>query len=277
MGRMTLQFVDVATARAARGVRMVVASVVPSPWSEAAKGLFHVQGVAVLAVRSVRDDPEVPVFARAHNVPSVMFDDEPPRTIWSEIVMLAERLGVPGALVPTASAARVRMMGLIHELAGEDGVGWCARLLMIDASLRTGGARGFPLPVARYLASKYGHSEERAAAARPRMITALWAISEALGDGPYFGGEAPNALDVYSATFLTPLCPIPEEDCPQMIPGLRAAFATAHEAMGGELPPALVEHRRRMFAGPVGVADRAVIRAARAAVAAAGAGTRRRR
>ena len=221
---MSLEFVDVATARAARGVRMVVMGLVPSPWTEAAKGLFHVQRVPVLAVRSSREDADIAGFARADNVPSVVYDDDPPRTNWAPIVMLADRLGTPGLLVPTDPERRVRMIGLIHEIAGEDGLGWSARLRMIEASLTSEGARGFPLPVARFLAAKYGHSSERAARAQGRMREVLGTISRALGDAEYHGGHAPNALDVYSATFLTPMTTISEAACPKMAgaaPGVR--------------------------------------------------------
>lgn len=244
---MTLEFVDVATARAARGVRMVVSGLVPSPWSEAAKGMFHVQGVPVLAVRSARDDADLAAFARADNVPVVMYDDEPPRTNWAQIVMLAERLGAPGSLVPTDLERRARMMGLIHELAGEDGLGWNARLRMIDASLMSEGARGFPLPVARYLGAKYGHSTERATRAQGRMREGLRGLAQALGDAELHGGAMPNALDVYSATFLTALTDITEAACPKMSPPLRKAFAVPFEELVGEVPEALLKHRERMF------------------------------
>ena len=244
---MSLEFVDVATARAARGVRMVVSGMVPSPWSEAAKGLFRVQRVPVLAVRAAREDPEVAAFAKADNVPSVLYDDEPPRTSWAAIVMLAERLGAPGLLVPVDGQRRVRTIGLIHEIAGEDGLGWSARLRMIDAALTSEGARGFALPVARYLAGKYGHSSERAARAHGRMREVLRTLSQALGDADYHGGHMPNALDVYSATFLTPMTTISEEDCPGMAPALRQAFAVVRDELGDEVPEVLLAHRKRMF------------------------------
>jgi len=247
MPGMSLEFVDVATARAARGVRMVVSGLVPSPWSEAAKGLFHVQRIPVLAVRSAREDAELAAFSRSDNVPVVLHDDDPPRTNWAQIVMLADRLGTPGLLVPTDLERRVRMIGLIHELAGEDGLGWCARLRMIEASLTTDGARGFPLPVARFLGAKYGHSSERAAWAQGRIRQVMRGVAEALGEADYHGGNTPNALDVYSATFLTAMTEISEEACPRMAAPLRKAFAVPREELASEVPESLLAHRLRMF------------------------------
>jgi glutathione S-transferase len=242
----TFSYVDVATAQAARGVRLVVSGAVPSPWSQAAKALFKRIEVPVLAVRFSRDDPAHHAFARSHNVPVVLHDDEPPRTGWSEIVALAARLGPPGALLPTDITARVEQVGLLHELAGEDGLGWSARLLMIDASLADP-ARGFPPPVARYLAAKYGHTPGCIAAARTRIRVLLSALQRRLGDAPYFGGEAPNALDIHTAAFLTPVLPLSETDCPAMAPAPRRAFGVIAEEVGDAVAPELLAHRTRML------------------------------
>lgn len=243
-----LEFVDVSTARAARGVRLVVPGIVPSPWSEAAKGLFQIQQVQALAVRQgPRPDPEITAWVPHHNVPIVLYGDEPPRTIWSEIVALADRLGEPGALVPTTVERRAHAFGMIHEIAGEDGLGWNARLLMIDAGLRTNGARGFPTPIARYLAPKYGHAEGQADRARARLRAILVALREALGDREFFADNRPGALDVYAATFLTAVSPLTEADCPKMLPALRHAFAAAAEEIGPEVSQELAAHRMRML------------------------------
>ncbi|WP_437284187.1 glutathione S-transferase family protein [Sorangium sp. So ce406] len=244
-----VEFVDVATAKAARGVRMVASGVVPSPWSEAAKGMFRLQGVPVRVVRFSRDDAELAAWMRADNVPVVFHDDEPPRAHWAAITTLAARLGPPGALLPDDLDHRVRTVGLLHEIAGEEGLGWNARLFMVHASLTSGGERGFPLPVARYLAARYGYSPaidlDRV---RARVVTTLSALATRLDGGrDYLDGDRPNALDVYAATFLTPLCPIPESDCPRLPPLLRQAFGAAREAIGDAVPRALVEHRSRMY------------------------------
>ncbi|MFT3772460.1 MAG: hypothetical protein QM820_44265 [Minicystis sp.] len=244
----TIEFVDVATARAARGIRIVASGMVPSPWSEAAKGMFRVQGIPVLVVRSARDDKDLAAWTRAHNVPVVFHDDEPARTSWAAITTLAARLGAPGALLPEDLDRRARMMGLIHEIAGEDGLGWSARLAMIHASFTSNGERGFPLNVAKYLAAKYGYAPERVEAAHARVLAILSALASRLAGGnEYLDGDRVSALDIYAAAFLTPLCPIPESDCPRLSPLLRQAFGTAHEALGNAVPEALLAHRRRMF------------------------------
>ena len=247
-----MDYVDIAAARAARGPVLVVAAALPSPWSEAAKGLFHVKGLSVLGVRARPRDAELASWTSAHNVPVLMHGDDPPRSAWAEIVALAERLGGAVSLVPAEPAERARLFGLIHEIAGEDGLGWSCRLLMIHGSMESGGARGFPLPVASYLATKYGYAPERMPAARRRIAEVLGLLDATLAQSRAAGhehllGERLSALDIYAATFLTPVVGTPEEDCPAMLPAVRPAFAYVKEQIGAEVPATLVAHRAGMF------------------------------
>jgi hypothetical protein len=151
-----LRFVELEEARQASGLRLVIATNVPSPWSQAALGLFDMKGLDYLAVRYRRTDEEIRRWTGARNVPAVLFDDEPPRTGWAEIVTLGERLGGRMSLVPEDDDRRVRMFGLSHEILGEGGLGWNVRLLVTHASLTTDGRTGWPKPVAEYLAPRYG-------------------------------------------------------------------------------------------------------------------------
>ncbi|HEX7837236.1 MAG TPA: hypothetical protein VF469_07215 [Kofleriaceae bacterium] len=247
-----IEFVDVATARTAPGVRIVVSGIVPSPWSEATKGLFRIANVPVRAVRRTRDAAEVTAWTGADNAPVVFHDAEPARTNWAAITALAARLAGPGVVIPDELDERIQTMGLLHEIAGEDGIGWNARLAMIDASITSEGKRGFPLPVGQYLARRYGYTPDAAAHARARIERQLHLLrdrlraQQALGHA-YLGGPRVSALDVYLATFLTPLSPIAPEDCPQLEPALRHAFGTAHEALGARVPAELRAHRTMIF------------------------------
>ena len=83
---MAIEFVELDAARAARGVRLVLLGMVPSPWSEAAKGIFHVKGIDVVATRFRIGDDAVKAWTGIHNAPVVMFDDEPPRSHWADIL-----------------------------------------------------------------------------------------------------------------------------------------------------------------------------------------------
>lgn len=248
----TLEYVDVATARSATGVRMVVSGHLPSPWSEAAKGVFRLAGVPVLAVRRRRDGAEITEWTGVDNVPVVMHGVEPPRTHWAAITALAARLAGPDVVLPSDVAARAETMGLLHEIAGEEGVGWNARLVMIDGSLSTAGTRGFPLEVGQRLAQRYGYNPEAARQAPARVEQQLGLMrahlrkQRALGHA-YLGGARASALDIYLATFLTPLSELNDGDCPELIPFLRAALSCAQEVLGPLVPPELAAHRQMMF------------------------------
>jgi glutathione S-transferase len=246
---MALEYKDVATARAAAGTRLVTSGLVPSPWSEAAKGLFVIGNVGVTVVAKTRDNTEpVVTWTTIDNVPIVLHDAEPARTNWAAIVGLVARLAEPDAIVPRDPRARAQVMGLLELVAGEQGLGWLARLAMIQASFETKGERGFPLPVAGFLAKRYGHTTNTASAeVRAGVVARLEVLRAELGDRTYFGGERPSALDVYAATFLTPLSEIDEAACAQLIAPLRRAFASAREALHDLVRPELWAHRTRMF------------------------------
>jgi glutathione S-transferase len=247
-----IEFVDVSTARSAPGVRIVVSGLVPSPWSEATKGLFRIANIPLRAVRRMRDAAEVTAWTGVDNVPVVFHNNEPARTHWAAITSLAARLAGPDVVIPDDPAARADAIGLLDEIAGEDGIGWNARLAMIDATIKSGGKRGFPLPIGHYLAARYGYTPDSAERIRPRverqlrMVRDRLVAQQALGHA-YLGGAAPSALDIYVATFLTPLSVISPDDCPLLEPVLRAAFGTAHEELGALVPEELAAHRRMVM------------------------------
>ncbi|MCW5807885.1 MAG: hypothetical protein KIT31_36365 [Deltaproteobacteria bacterium] len=244
---MTLEYVDLATARARRGTRIVTASAVASPWSEAVKGMFAVAQLPAAVVPRGAVSPEITVWlGGTDNVPVVLHDDEPQRTNWAAIVGLVARLA-PDVLVPAEPVARARLMGHVDLVAGEGGLGWTSRLAMLHASFASQGERGFPLPVAKYLAKRYGFSRDLTETVLRERVRAQLAALRAELRGPYFGGERPSALDLYAATFLTPLTVIDDAVCPQMGEPLRRAFAGARELLAAEVPDELWAHRAMMF------------------------------
>jgi glutathione S-transferase len=246
-----VRFVELEEARAARGLRLVIATNVPSPWSQAALGLFDMKGLDYVAVRFRRSDEEMKRWTGTFNAPAVFFDDEPPRSGWAEIVTLAERLGGKVSLVPDDDERRTRMFGLSHEILGEGGLGWSVRLLLTHASLTTDGREGWPKPVAEYLAPRYGYAPERAAAARARAIGVLRLLDRTLAesrahDHRYFLGPTPTALDVHAAVGLAVVEPLPEVECPMPAP-VRHAFETLDREVKQAVTPALRAHRALMF------------------------------
>src|SRR5262249_6794587 len=106
-----IDFVDVATARQATGVRIVVSGPGASPWSDAANGPVRIADVPVLAVRRGRDAAEITAWTGVDNVPVVFHAAEPARTSWAAITTLAARLAGPDKVIPEELGARVEAMG----------------------------------------------------------------------------------------------------------------------------------------------------------------------
>jgi glutathione S-transferase len=246
-----MRFVELEEARQASGLRLVIATNVPSPWSQAALGVFDMKGLDYLVVRFRRSDEEIKRWTGSRNAPAVLFDDEPARTGWAEIVALGERLGGRTSLVPEDAERRVRMFGLSHEILGEEGLGWNVRLLLTHTSLVTDGREGWPKPVAEYLAPRYGYASERVPSARTRAVGILRLLDAVLAESrsrghAYFLGPTPTALDLHAAVTLGTIRPLPEADCPMLAP-LRHAFETLDQEVKEAVSPALLEHRALMF------------------------------
>ena len=119
---MGFRYISVEDAIPRAGLRMVVVGGVPSPWGEAAKGIFHVKGIEWAAVRLAYDSEALKEWAGQRNGPVAICNDERPRSGWAEILLLAERLAPAPALLPADPAERALAFGLAHELMGEGGL-----------------------------------------------------------------------------------------------------------------------------------------------------------
>jgi len=246
---MPFDYISVEDAIAADGLRMVVVSGVPSPWGEAAKGIFYMKGIEWSAVRLAYDNPAQAAWAGQTSGPIAVYNDEKPRAGWAEILLLAERLAPSPSLIPTDRVERALMFGMAHELCGEDGLGWARRIQLVQAGLN--GAGGFNPRVAKYIGPKYGYNPETAQAAGARVVNLLTMLVAHLNkqktqDHAYYFGAKVTALDVYSATFMALFGPLPEEHC-AMNPLSRSAFETLDAATAAALDPILFEHRAMMY------------------------------
>ncbi len=248
---MTFRYVSVEEAIAHEGLRMVVMGGVPSPWSEAAKGIFHLKGLDWVAVRLSHDDERLRQWAGSRSAPVVVHGQDRPRDGWAEILLLAERLAPEPALLPRDAAERALVFGLSHELCGEGGLGWSRRLQLVHAGLQ--GTGGFAAPIASYLGKKYGYSPQAGAASGARVadllrMLALRLKAQRAAGSRYHVGDTLTAVDVYSATFAAMFKPLPLPTSSQPeVPGIRAAFETLDDATAAALDPILFEHRDMMY------------------------------
>jgi glutathione S-transferase len=247
---MSYRYVSVEEAIQAEGLRVVVVGGVPSPWGEAAKGIFHIKRIDWLAVRLAYDDDALKRWAGQRSGPVAVYETERPRVGWPEILLLAERLAPSPSLLPPDAAERALVFGLAHEICGEGGLGWSRRLQLVHAGLC--GADGFAEPVAKYLGKKYGYRSEAATSYGPRVVELLGMLaarlkSQRTAGSRYYVGRSLTAVDVYSATFMAMFNPLPASQC-DMDLSTRAAFETLDDATRAALDPVLLEHRDAMYA-----------------------------
>lgn len=222
---------------------------VPSPWTEAAKGVFRVKRLDCQYGAQSEDDPENAILQWMGNstVPVVAFDAESPRTGWAEILILAERLAPEPRLIAVDPAERVDMFGLAHEICGEMGLGWAYRLLMLKGSMSHGddGPR-FPPPVANRLAQKYGFNPAHVQQAKQRVCGILGLLSERIAGRNYLVGEDLSAVDIYWATFANLFIPLPDQEM-HAIQMIRDAYTCQDEEILAAISDELRTHQRRIY------------------------------
>lgn len=246
-----IAYLDVEEARRRGGLRLVTVGGLPSPWSEAAKGILQVKKIPFVGVRLVPGESPVTAWTGQQSAPVALYEDEPPRGGWAGILLLAERLAPEPALIPADAGERSLLFGLSHEICGEMGLGWCRRLVGVDAGLTGEGEGGFARPVAAYLASKYGWRPGCGAEAQARVVALLRMLAERLRrqaerGSAYYLGDRLTALDVYSAAFMALFRPLPPEHCP-MPDALRRVFETVDAGTEAALDPVLLAHRDRIY------------------------------
>ncbi|MYF09852.1 MAG: hypothetical protein F4229_02445 [Gammaproteobacteria bacterium] len=243
------RFATIAEIKSAAGLRMACLRGVPTPWTEAAKGIFHIKGLDCQYGAQGEGDEEgaIAAWAGDSSVPVVAFENEPLRTGWAEILILAERLAPVPALIPDSASGRADCFGLAHEICGQMGLGWAYRLMMAQRALSHDETEGkFPAGVGQYLAAKYGLNPVHAGQAKARVLDVLGLLDERLASGPWLCGEALSAVDVYWAVFANLFAPLPAEELPAL-PMIRDAYSCRDEDINAALTPRLRAHQRRIY------------------------------
>lgn len=243
-----MKYSTIDQARQMPGTRLILTAGVPGPWGEAAKAVFRQRRVAYTPVAQELGGSNAAQVAwlGIRNAPVAVHEDEAPRTGWAEILFLAERLGSGPSLLPADPAERAWMFGLAHEIAGENGLGWSRRLLILSGPLAAGpSAPGYDF--ARFFGDRYGYSPAAARAAEQRSIDVLTLLSSQLrrqqaAGKRYLVGDALSAVDLYWATFANLVDPLPHGLCP-MSDDFRAMYGNSPPALKAAASPALLAHR----------------------------------
>lgn len=230
------------------GLRLVLTVGMPGPWGLAARALFDFKGVPYLAAAQHPggDNSRLQALTGQTSAPVALYNDEKPAVLWNEIIYLAERLAPAPRLVSADMLLRAQTFGLIHEIAGPNGFGWCRRLQMFQPMMQS------PEPGAMMseLGYKYGYSDASAEAATQRCLNFLAGLAAHLHrqreqGSEYLVGSELSAADIYWAVFAGLLQPLPEQVSP-MPPGMRDIY-TAPPVLSEHLDAVLIEHRDRIY------------------------------
>jgi glutathione S-transferase len=234
------------------GLRLALTCRIPNPFCEAAKSVFHVKGIPFLPVaqHAAQPNEDLKAWTGHRNAPVAIWNDEPARAGWAEILMLAERLNPEPPLLPADRLLRAEVFGICHEICGEGGFAWNSRFMMFpqEASNDTGAEKG---SWDELLHRQYGASREQVEKAPERAASVLRFLADKLHrqaerGSPYFVGDSLTGADVYWAAMSIGVSQLPTEW--SATPGfLRKVWAAMGEKLKDALDPILIEHRDRIY------------------------------
>ena len=244
-----MDYLTVEQAKKESGLRLVLTRDVPGPWSEAAKAVLRWHDLTYKAAEQIggRDNAALVAWTGHRNAPIALYNDEPPRVRWQEILDLAERLGNGPSLYPQDIDQRIQVVGIASEICNEGGMAWHARMLMLNVTYQTHGDVVFEKnPMFR----EYGFSKAAVKAAIERVEQILGYLtktikSQTAAGSIYLVGESMTAADIYWACFSNMLEALPPEVNP-MPDSLRQGWGALAKSING-YDQILIEHRNAIF------------------------------
>jgi glutathione S-transferase len=249
-----MEYVSVAEARNMSGLRLALSAGTSGPWGEAAKAVLKVRKVPFVPVRQhiMQANEELVEWTGFRNAPVAVYNDEPGVAGWTEILMLAERLGSGPSLLPADQIDRMMALGIATEICSAGGFGWQRRLTMMnpDRPLQASDGKDF-------MSRAYGVRQGAADEATPRVIAILEGLGRQLQSqkakgSPYFVGTSLSAPDLYWAAFSQLVGALPEEQCP-MGPDMRAVYSYITPEIAAAVDPILIGHRNMIWEKHIGL------------------------
>jgi len=247
-----MQYTEVADARDLPGLRLALTKGFPGPWSESAKAILHVKGIDYVPVAQYAAEPneDLVAWTGRRNAPVAVYNDEPARDGWYQILMLAERLVPEPALLPADSEQRALVVGISNEVVGEEGFCWNRRVMMMMVSM-PGGAEADPKSALAQMAREYRISPAAAQAAPERAAGILRMLARRLhaqktAGSPYLVGPNLTACDIYWACCAGMISPLPADVNP-MPEQYRASQANMGPVLAAAADPILFAHRDYIY------------------------------
>ena len=249
-----MEFITVEQARNLDGLRIAVNPFTPTPWVLAARFIFDAIDVPYHLVSVPAGDPEDELYAWSgqSSTPLVAFNDERMLSTPEQIIWLAERLSADDfSLIPSLPDDRVEMFGLLRELTGENGFGWCRRMGVLSFAAQMKQTTATTNIINRYGPDTSALTVEQA---EDRILEIMKLLHDKLQTQQYknqafYFGDQITAIDFYSACFFAVMLnPYPDSQFP-MDPMLRGGWEMASPALAAavESLPLLFEHRDQVF------------------------------
>ena len=244
-----LKFISLDDAAAmTQGTRITFIPGIQALYSEALKNICYVKGIPVIRAlhpmmgvdKETGEDRQARLFELTSQtgLPTMFFDDERPRNVWTEQLALAESIGSPSspALIPDDYKHRVEMFGLCAITLAEDGLVWNMRILNDGA-----------------LSRKYGYNARTSAAAPGKIVEIISVIDACLEQqaqrgSQYLVGDAITAADIYWATMSMCITATPPDIMPvtQQNQGMLKFFASNSKRpeIAQVLSTRIIDHQR---------------------------------
>ena len=198
-----------------KGTRVTFVPGVQAMYAEALKNICYVKNIPLIRVlhplmgvdKETGEDRQAKLYELTSqtSLPTMFHDKERPRSVWTEQLALAERIGTNDSpnLIPDNFEQRVEMFGICAVVLGEDGLVWNMRIMMDSP-----------------LAQKYGYSEEASSSAPEKIAEVITLIDRRLEaqekqGSRYLVGDALTAVDIYWATMSMTVLPVPLEIMPK--------------------------------------------------------------
>ena len=253
------EYMSIAEARKASGMRLIIAEGLPGPWAEGIRGVLDYKGIPYTRGRFEigPDQSELIDWTAQASVPVIAWNDELPKSAWMEQIFLAERVQPEPSVIPTDIDQRMRMFGLLSEICAPNGFGWCRRLMLVHGGLNTPNLPSESRDFFQFFGAKYGYSPQAADAAAARAVEILNALDACLAEQQasgrqYFIGGAPSALDIYWAGFSHLIEPMPAPDCP-MSEDFRPMYRNTDPGVEAAASDRLMAHRDFIYREHLGL------------------------
>ncbi len=255
-----MEYVEAAVAKDMAGLRLALTIGVPGPWGESAKKIFEYKDIPYVPVAQypAQANEHLVAWTGHRNAPVAVWENEPGRSNYLDILALAERLKPEPSLIPRDPIERQTCFGISSDICGEGGWGWKRRLIMGQRPRDN----DRPAPTRPRLDPKvmklaYGGSEAEAAIAAEYLAEMLDNFAmrlERQGDkgSDYFVGNALTACDIHWACFSALFDPLPQEVNP-MPDWLRPSYAYLGPVLEQHKHQILLDHRDLVFERHLGL------------------------